>query len=98
MSMPPPPPAPGPAGAYPDNNKGTVALITGILGLLVCPIILSIIAIIFGKQGMDAAARGTANNGGMAKAGWVLGIVGLILGVIGIIFYVFVIGFAVSQS
>ena len=98
MATPPPPPPAGGAGAYPDNSKGTVALITGILGLFVCPIILSIIAIIFGRQGMDAAARGTANNAGMAKAGWVLGIVGLILGVIGIIIYIFVIGFAVSQS
>lgn len=98
MATPPPPPPMGGAGAYPDNSKGTVALITGILGLFVCPIILSIIAIIFGRQGMDAAARGTANNAGMAKAGWVLGIVGLILGVIGVILYIIIGVVAVSQS
>lgn len=98
MATPPPPPPAGGAGAYPDNSKGTVALITGILGIFVCPIILSIIAIIFGRQGMDAAARGTANNAGMAKAGWVLGIVGLVLGVLGIIFYIIVGVVAVSQS
>ena len=71
---------------------------TGILGLFVCPIILSIIAIVFGRQGLDAAARGTANNAGMAKAGWVLGIVGLVLGIIGVIFYIIFGVVAVSQS
>lgn len=98
MATPPPPPPAGGAGAYPDNSKGTVALVTGILGLFVCPIILSIIAIVFGRQGLDAAARGTANNAGMAKAGWVLGIVGLVLGIIGVIFYIIFGVVAVSQS
>ncbi len=80
MSMPPsPPPYAGGADSV-NNSKGTTALVTGIIGLVICPIIFSIIAIVFGRQGMDAAARGTANNGGMAKAGLILGIIGLVLG------------------
>ncbi len=87
MTMPPPPAAGG--ADFADNSKGTTALVTGIIGLVICPIIFSIIAIVFGRQGMAAAERGTANNGGMAKAGFILGIIGLVLGfgyiVIGII-------------
>ena len=83
MTMPPSPAAGGADSV--DNSKGTTALVTGIIGLVICPIIFSIIAIIFGKQGMDAAARGTANNAGMAKAGYILGIIGLVLGVLGLI-------------
>ncbi|MGA0980353.1 MAG: hypothetical protein ACO3UX_10475, partial [Candidatus Nanopelagicales bacterium] len=63
-----------------------------------CPIVLSIVAIVFGKKGMAAAAAGTADNGGQAKAGYIMGIISLILGIIFIIFYVLVIGLAVSNS
>ena len=87
MAMPPPPAAGGADSV--DNSKGTTALVTGIIGLVICPIIFSIVAIIFGKQGMEAAARGTANNGGMAKAGFILGIIGLVLGLLGLIIGIF---------
>ncbi len=96
---PPPPPMPtGGGGGTQDNGSGTIALITGILSFFVCPIILSIVAIVFGKKGMAAAAAGTADNGGQAKAGYIMGIITLILGIIFIIFYVLVIGLAVSNS
>jgi hypothetical protein len=96
---PPPPPLPtGGGGGTQDNGSGTIALITGILSFFVCPIILSIVAIVFGKKGMAAAAAGTADNGGQAKAGYIMGIISLILGIIFIIFYVLVIGLAVSNS
>jgi hypothetical protein len=89
-----------PAGGYEtsENSAGTTALITGILGIFVCPIVLSIIAIIFGRKGMTAAEAGRANNAGMAKAGFILGIIGLVLGVIGLLIWIFAFGFAVSQS
>ncbi len=101
MSTTPPPPPPQPTrggGGTQDNGSGTIALVTGILSFFVCPIILSIVAIVFGKKGMAAAAAGTADNGGQAKAGYIMGIITLILGIIFIIFYVLVIGLAVSNS
>jgi hypothetical protein len=91
MSTTPPPPPPMPSGgggSTQDNGSGTIALVTGILSFFVCPIILSIVAIIYGKKGMAAAAAGTADNGGQAKAGYIMGIISLILAVIFIILYV----------
>lgn len=91
MSTTPPPPPPMPTGGgggTQDNGSGTIALVTGILSFFVCPIVLSIVAIVFGKKGMAAAAAGTADNGGQAKAGYIMGIISLILAVIFIILYV----------
>jgi Domain of unknown function (DUF4190) len=91
---PPPPPQPGPAmggGPYqaaPQNGMGTAALIMGILQFFCLGIIGSILAIVFGKIGMDRADQGLANNRGTAKAGFVLGIIGVVLAVIGAIIYV----------
>ena len=95
MSTTPPPPPPMPpaaaggggGGGTQDNGSGTIALVTGILSFFVCPIILSIVAIIYGKKGMAAAAAGTADNGGQAKAGYIMGIISLILAIILIIVY-----------
>jgi hypothetical protein len=98
-ATPPPPPsyapaapaAPGYAGApygavaAPQNSQGTIALITGILGLLCCGL-LAIVAIFTGRNGMALAAQGKATNGGMAKAGYWLGIIAVILWVLGIVF------------
>lgn len=102
MSTTPPPPPPMPSaggggGSTPDNGSGTIALITGILSFFVCPIILSIVAIVYGKKGMAAAAAGTADNGGQAKAGYIMGIISLILAIIFIIFYA-VAGVAIFSS
>ena len=82
---PPPPPAgqPGPQAAAPSNGMGVAALIMGILQFFCLSIVGAILAIIFGKIGMDKAARGEATNGGVAKAGFILGIIGVILSVIG---------------
>jgi len=98
---PPPPPAPMPTGGgggQQDNGSGTIALVTGILSFFVCPIILSIVAIVFGRKGMAAAAAGTADNGGQAKAGYIMGIISLILGIIVIIFYVVVIAGLIAAN
>lgn len=87
---PPPPPAPVPAGGggTSENSNGTIALVTGILSFFVCPIILSIVAIVFGRKGMASAAAGRADNGGQAKAGYIMGLISLILGVIFIVLYI----------
>ena len=96
MSATPPPPPPPPAmpmggmpegGATADNSKGTWSLVTGILSFFCCGIVLGIVAIVLGVQGRNAAARGTATNGGMATAGMVLGIIGLVVNTIGSFWY-----------
>ena len=105
MSTTPPPPPPMPpaaaggggGGGTQDNGSGTIALFTGILSFFVCPIILSIVAIIYGKKGMAAAAAGTADNGGQAKAGYIMGIISLILAIILIIVYI-ILGVALVSS
>lgn len=88
-SMPPPPP--GSMGAAPQNGMGTAALVMGILQFVCLGTIASILAIIFGKIGMNKAKQGLATNGGMAKAGFWLGIAGVILSILGIILAVFLI-------
>lgn len=69
-------------GMMPQNGKGTTALVMGILGLFLCPIIFSILAIIFGVQGKALADQGKATNRGAAQAGFVLGIIGVAIGVL----------------
>ena len=85
------PPQGGPQyqpAAAPQNGMGTAALVMGILQFFCLGIIGSILAIIFGKIGMDRADQGLANNRGVAKAGFVLGIIGVVLSVIGGIIWV----------
>ncbi|MFA7323682.1 MAG: DUF4190 domain-containing protein, partial [Candidatus Nanopelagicales bacterium] len=67
----------------PQNGMGTAALVMGIVQFLCLPFIGGILAIIFGRIGMKKAKEGLATNGGNAKAGFWLGIVGIILSVIG---------------
>lgn len=87
---PPPPgmPAPG-GGAYPaqqmQNGMGTAALVMGILQFFCLGIIGSILAIVFGKIGMERADQGLADNRGVAKAGFVLGVIGVVLFAIGLV-------------
>ena len=90
---PPPPPAYTAPPAYggapmayaaPQNGQGTTALVTGILGLLCCGI-LSIVAIITGRKGMQLADSGQATNRGSAQAGMILGWIGVALWVVGLI-------------
>lgn len=59
------------------------SLVLGIAGFVVCPLVCSILAIIFGQQAknkirMDPSLQGA----GMAQAGFVLGIISLAISVI----------------
>jgi len=76
MSYPPPPPPPG---AAPQNGMGTAALVMGIVQFFCLGTIGSILAVVFGKIGMNKADQGLATNRGSAKAGFILGIIGLVL-------------------
>jgi hypothetical protein len=93
--QPPPPPPPGGGYGQPvygapapggTNKKATWALVTGILGILCCGP-LGIVAIILGR-GAEQEIRTTGQGGaGMAKAGFILGIVALVLLVVQIILF-----------
>ena len=71
---------PGAATNKPRNDKGTAALVCGLIGILPIPIIgfwFSLAAIITGWIGYKRVQREEATNGGMAISGFVLGIVGM---------------------
>ena len=78
-------PTPGAAPVAPQNGMGTAALVMGILQFFCLGTIGSVLAIVFGKIGMNKADQGLATNRGSAKAGFVLGIVGLALTAVGIV-------------
>jgi len=74
------------AGGGRRNGFGVAALVLGILALLSCwtvigGILLGLLAIVFGVLGRGRAKRGEADNGGLAVAGAVLGLLGLLASV-----------------
>ena len=97
MSTPEYPAAPS-AGAAPQNGMGTAALVMGILQFFCLGTIGSILAVVFGRMGMTKAEQGLATNYGSAKAGFILGIIGLALTAVGIIVWIIVFAVAASQS
>lgn len=84
-------------GVAPQNGMGTAALVMGILQFFCLGTVGSILAVIFGKIGMNKADQGLANNRGSAKAGFVLGIVGLALSAVGLIVWFIAFGVAMNQ-
>jgi hypothetical protein len=100
----PPPPNYGQWGPPPQQNSGnaTAALVLGICGMFLCPIVCSILAIVFaGKAYQEIDYSGGRLGGrGMAQAGKILGWIGLALWGLGIIAYValFVIVLAIGSS
>lgn len=70
--------------APPRNGAGTAALVLGIIGLVFCwahvfGLALNILAICLGATGIKRGARGEATNAGAARAGMILGIIGICL-------------------
>lgn len=93
--QPPPPPPPGGAYGQPGygapapgstNKKATWALVTGILGVLCCGP-LGIVAIILGRNAEQEIRVSGEGGAGMAKAGFILGIVALAFLVLQIILF-----------
>ena len=69
----------------PKNGLGIASLVLAVVGLLgvvtvFAPIALGVVAVIFGFLGHARAKRGTANNGGVAIAGIVLGGLAVVVG------------------
>ena len=104
QTPPPPPPTPPtgpPVAVAPTDGQAIAALILGILGVIgVCPLIGSIIAIVLGRSAEKRieASAGTLGGEGLAKAGWILGIIGVAMGLFFIVVFilVFAIGAAIS--
>lgn len=85
-----PRPQGGVAGARRTEGTAVASLVLGIAGLVVCPLICSILAVIFGSQAQGRIRADPSLEGeGMAKAGSILGWVGIGLTAIGIVVFVF---------
>ena len=70
----------------PRNGTGNGALAVAIAGLFLCwsvvgGIVCGVVAVILGVLGRGRAARGEANNGGIATAGIALGVVAVVASV-----------------
>jgi hypothetical protein len=85
-----------------SSGKANAALVLGIVGMFVCPIICSILAIVFAKQAYTEIdySGGRIDGRGNAQAGLILGWVGLALWGLAILAYVafFVIVIAIGES
>ncbi len=107
---PPPPPAwqppPGQPYAYqpppPAPGSATTALILGIVGVVMCPLVASIPAWIIGRNSVREidASQGQLGGRSTAQAGYVLGIIGTALGALGILAFlgIFAIGAMVTNE
>ena len=84
-----------PAPVTPDDGKGlaTASLVCGIVSFFCVPIILSILAIIFGKMAQSRGCKETS-----AKAGIICGIVSLVLTVVFIVLYIVIIAITIGMA
>ena len=71
----------------PSSGKATAALICGIAGFLVCPLVLSIVALVLGYQARTEIdqSQGRIGGRGMAVAAIWLGWIGIAVGILAII-------------
>jgi hypothetical protein len=89
-----PPPTDGPYGQQPPyggqpaptHGSATTALVLGILSLVICGP-LGIPAYIIGRRAEREvlASQGSLSGAGLAKAGWIMGLIAMILMVLGIL-------------
>jgi Domain of unknown function (DUF4190) len=97
MSLPPPPPAAPPpppgfdygAGAPAvTDSKATAALVCGIIGLLLCGVVLGPVAIYLGTQAKKEirSSNGQLKGEGLATAGIVMGVIAVIGFIISIVY------------
>ena len=81
ISTEPKPQAPQEPPAAPDGNA-VASLILGILGITVVPLICSILAVILGRASIGDAYKRGERGSGMARAGVILGWIGVALPVV----------------
>ena len=72
------------------NKKAIASLVLGVVGVFCIPVVVSVLALVFGIQARGEIDRsgGTYGGRGMAMAGIVLGIIGVVLGAISIVILV----------
>jgi len=81
----PKPQAPQEPQAAPDGNA-VASLILGILGITVVPLICSILAVILGRASIGDAHKRGEGGSGMARAGVILGWIGVAVPVVLFVF------------
>ena len=83
------------ADTQPEDGKATGGLVCSILSLIICclGVILAPVGMVLSRQAINAG-----NTSGKAKAGWIIGIVGLVLNVLLIIGYIALIVFGIANS
>jgi hypothetical protein len=71
-------------------HRGTMILIFGILGIVLCPIIFGIMAWVMGNGDLKKMAAGQMDPSGegLTKAGKICGMIGVILMIVGIVLQV----------
>ncbi len=81
-------------------GEATAALVLGILGLVMCPIIFSLLAIIFGKKALNMidASGGYLGGRSQAQAGYIMGIIGMAIYTIVVFIYIILAVVAASSS
>lgn len=108
MSYGAPPPPEGPYGQQqppyggrpaPTHGSATTALVLGILSLVVCAP-LGIPAFIIGRRAEREvqASGGNLAGEGLAKAGWILGLIGMILMALGLLLLIGLVAFGTMSS
>ena len=82
----------------PTSGAATASLILGILGFVICPLICSVLALVFGYRARNEidASGGRIGGRGQATAGIVLGWIGVALCVLGIVLLVALIAIGAS--
>ena len=68
-------------GGQSSSGKSTAALVLGILGLVFCPLVCSLLALVFGYQSRNEidGSGGRISGRGSATAGIVLGWIGVVI-------------------
>lgn len=92
-----------PAGAYASagetSGKAIASLVLGIGGFVIFPVVLSILAIVFGRSAKrEIAERPGLGGAGLATAGIVLGWVGLALVALAVLLFILLVVVASTSS
>lgn len=86
-----------PPQATENPTSGVLALVFGIVGLVVLPVIGSILALVFGYQcRKEVAAEPHRYRDDLGRVGRILGWIGVALAAVGIVFFVVVFGLVLS--
>lgn len=84
----------------PTSSKAVTSLVLGIVGIFICPLICSVLAMVIGRQAKEEIARSMGTVGGysLANAGYILGVIGLVIYGLFLAFYIVIFIIAASSS